>query len=156
MAQWHLYGHGGVATKSSLDRVRSSVQSAGNVERSSCGQVSYLTVSGDGARYFSGAPSQPLPPYYFKEIAYKHESEVRFVFAINPDNYDASAGGVTLELDPSVLVEEIIISPHMFRDEAKALQAYIVRRLTTLPKTKIRRSSLLFSFSRTCVTSSRS
>jgi hypothetical protein len=143
MSQWQIYGREGVAVRSSLESLRRAIKSA--LEKTSCGKVQYFAVGRPHGEYFSGRPRQALPPYYFKEIAYKHEEEVRFVVALNADNYDSSAGGVILELDPAKLIEEVIITPHMHRDEAKALTKFVQDKLPNLPEGKIRKSALLFS-----------
>lgn len=66
-------------------------------------------------------------PYYFKEIGYRYEHEVRFAFAVDMVLMIVDPG-VVVEIDPNVLIQDVRdvrISPHILSDEAKVLRRLI-------------------------------
>jgi hypothetical protein len=63
-------------------------------------------------------------PYYFKQDAYDYEQEVRFAIACEPVQL-AADGGILRKVDPSLLIDEVLISPHIHLDEAIAIKDVI-------------------------------
>jgi len=143
MAQWKIYGERGVAIKSSLSRIRSAMPANILPEHSSAGFVRYEAAARLAFMTNTEVRSWLTRPYYFKDRAYEHEREVRFVFAVNSDLTDLSGGGLTIQIDPVKLIDKIIISPDVFRSEGKSLKSMFERMVEKIGNIRIEISDLL-------------
>jgi hypothetical protein len=63
--------------------------------------------------------------------------------AVNPGLCDLSRGGILFELDPTKLIQEIIISPEIYGSEAVALKRTLKREFSILRGIEINISPLL-------------
>ena len=126
MAQWSIYGAGGIALESTPDMIRNAVSFTvrGNT---SMGTVQYFPSDKPNLEQDFIKPPLLTRPYYVKAEAYKHENEIRFSMEINPDqcNSDESGGIVLEKLDPKKLIRRIVISPSIFDTEADDLRDLI-------------------------------
>jgi hypothetical protein len=143
MAQWKIYGERGVAIKSSLSRIRGAMPADIVREYSSAGFVRYPTSAELAFKTDTEVKQWLTRPYYFKDKAYEHEREVRFVFAVNSDLADVSGGGLTIQIDPGKLIEKIIISPDVFRSEGKSLKSMFEKMVEQIGNIRIEISDLL-------------
>jgi hypothetical protein len=146
MAMWNNYGPHGIAIISSIERVRAALPLPDDA-LTSVGFVTYLDGpwGGDGPD-----PHDRLTdslwinrPYYFKHQAYEYEEEVRFVLAGHPDII-ATNGGILRNIDASMLIEEVLISPHLHRDEAIELRDVILKACPFLEAHQVTISSLFY------------
>ena len=143
MAQWKVYASYGIAIRSSLAQIRSALEPTHPLTASSAGLVQYeRAVSFNPNDNF--VDSRWLTrPYYFKEVAYEHEKEVRLVMAVNPGLCDLSQGGIRLNLDPAKLIREVIISPEIYGSEAVGLKNTLRKDFSILKDAGIKISPLL-------------
>jgi hypothetical protein len=139
-ALWRQYGNKGIAIVSSVNRIFESLTLPG---RASCSvsEVTYIpNPFGEDKRsvypsaYQKLISSTYLPrPYYFKEIGYRYEHEVRFVFANDALLLGLGAApGVLAQINLNRLIEsvdDVRISPHVLKDEAQVIQKLIERSL---------------------------
>jgi hypothetical protein len=139
-ALWRLYGNKGIAIVSS---VHSIFESLSLPARASCSvsEVTYIpNPFGENKRSIYPSAYQKLinptylpRPYYFKEIGYQYEHEVRFAFAVDALLLSLGAApGVLVQINLNRLIEsvdDVRISPHVLKDEAHAIQKLIERSL---------------------------
>jgi hypothetical protein len=137
MAMWNNYGPHGVAIVSKIKDVRRAL-SLPDDALSSVGKVVYLP-SGEGEpdrNQISPHKARFSRPYYFKQEAYKYEQEIRFVVACEPKS-TGFEGGVLLKVDPKILINELVISPHVVGDEAHSIRESLDS-LDLLPRDRIK------------------
>jgi hypothetical protein len=61
-------------------------------------------------------------PYYFKLDSYEYEREVRPVIAVDNNRMRKKrSAGVVVGVNPDALIEKVLISPHVNREEAECL-----------------------------------
>jgi hypothetical protein len=143
MAQWKVYGPYGIAIRSTPTRIRSAFEETAPPAKTSAGRVHYESSIPINLHEELVGPRRITRPFYFKEKAYEHEKEVRFVMAVNPGLCDLSRGGILFELDPTKLIQEIIISPEIYGSEAVALKRTLKREFSILRGIEINISPLL-------------
>ena len=80
-------------------------------------------------------------PYHFKQEACKYEHEIGFVAACEPIT-TGFQGGVLLQVNPKILIDELVISSHIVEDEAHSIRE-LLHSLDLLPRERIKVSSLL-------------
>jgi hypothetical protein len=139
-ALWRLYGNKDIAVVSSVSTIFDSLNLPARVS-GSVAPVFYVPnpmseekISAYPEAYQSLISPTYLPrPYYFKEIGYQYEHEVRFAFAVDGVLLGlASTPGVLVEINPKKLIKDIHdvrISPHVLKDEAQVIQKLIERSL---------------------------
>jgi hypothetical protein len=118
MAMWDRYAKEGIAIKTTLGQATSSLC----LGAPDLGEILVVEIN-----YRELPPCSPLRndyamrPFALKSPSYEHEKEVRLVFRVNAA---VGAPGVKVRLDPKRLLDgqEVIISPYLERDEAKAVQ----------------------------------
>jgi hypothetical protein len=137
---WNNYGAYGIAVVSSVEKVRAAL-SLPDDALTSLAKVNY--VASDGRGNLLTHPLWINRPYYFKQEAYQYEDEVRFVIACEPFQL-AARGGIVRVLNASLLVDEVLISPHIHLDEAIALKRLILRAWNFIPDDRIKISDLLY------------
>ena len=142
MGMWNNYGPHGVAIVCKVKNVRDALSLPDDV-LSSVGRVVYLPSNEDEPDRNQISPHKAMfdRPYYFKQEAYKYESEIRFVVACEPITI-GFRGGILLRVDPKILIDELVISPHIVQDEAYSIRE-LVYSLDILPRERIKVSSLL-------------
>jgi hypothetical protein len=142
MGMWNSYGSYGIAIVSSVDRVRVAFGLPKDA-LSSVGKVTYLPSE---IRPQTIDPQIDLlwrdRPYYFKQEAYEYEHEIRFVVACDPKT-TGWKGGIIRHVNPEQLIEEVLISPHIYEEEANAIRYLVGQACSHLPLGKIKVSSLL-------------
>ncbi len=114
MALWNVYAHQGVAVRSDCASIRAALRL----------QEPYSAVVGK-VRYINREESNPafqkeellLRPYFFKQKCYEHEKEVRFVFAVKE-----TKKAIRVAIDPKILIKQVLVSPWMISDEARAIR----------------------------------
>jgi hypothetical protein len=143
MAQWKVYGPSGVAIRSAPRLIRSAFEETTPPDKTSAGRVHYEGSIPMSLPETLVDPEWIMRPYYFKEKAYEHEKEVRFVMAVNPGLCDLSRGGTVFDLDPAKLIQEIIISPEIYGSEAIALKKTLRKEFSILKSIDINISPLL-------------
>jgi hypothetical protein len=143
MAQWKVYASYGVAIQSSLARIRSALEQTLPSTKTSAGLVHYEEALRFNANDDFVDPRWLVRPYYFKEMAYKYEEEVRLAMAVNPGLCDLSPGGIRLNIDPAKLIAEVIISPEIYGSEAVALKSTLTKEFSFLKDADINISLLL-------------
>jgi hypothetical protein len=122
MGLWNVYGSHGVAIVSSPDRIRNAVQLPDGVH-SSAGNVNYLPLNSPNPPAILREPIWLHRPYYFKLNSYEYEREVRFVIAVDHDRMrKRRTAGVVLDIKPEILLDKVVISPHLNQDEAECLE----------------------------------
>ena len=142
MAMWNNFGLHGIAIVSTIAGVRAAL-SLPDDALTSVARVNY--VRGEGIQ-MDPQLIHPLwinRPYYFKQKAYDYEEEVRLVFACEPV-YLALKGGIVRNVNPSLLIDEVLISPHIHFDEAKAIKDVILAVCPFLGSHHVTISPLLF------------
>lgn len=118
MAQWVIYGReAGVAIRSDVESVLRAFGSANVV----FGEVQYVHP---GRLPEEASPDLAWHPYFLKHGSYQHENEVRFVLAEDPE---WSEKGRTIKISPGNLIQEIVISPLIQREEATATLYAVVQ-----------------------------
>jgi hypothetical protein len=143
MGMWNNYGAHGIAIVSSIAKVRAAL-SLPDDARTSVAKVNY--VSGDRVQRYSQMldPLWINRPYYFKQDAYDYEQEVRFAIACEPVQL-ATDGGIVRKVNASLLIDEVLISPHIHLDEAIAIKDIILKICPFLGDDQIKISSLLYA-----------
>ena len=143
MGMWNNYGPHGIAIVSSVAGVRAALLLPDDA-RTSVAKVNY--VPGEGLQRH-GRLIDPLwinRPYYFKQDAYDYEQEVRFVIASEPVQL-VTDGGIVRRVNASLLIGEVLISPHIHLEEAIAIKDVIRRVCPFLGEHQIKISSLLYA-----------
>jgi hypothetical protein len=140
-AMWSVFGHQGVAVMT--DRVRLGkalppnkefrIENMRYVDRRPCADQHIRNLLLDN-------PDLILHPYFLKAIEYRHEQEVRVV-AHCPTG---ARGLMVTQIDPRLLIREVVISPLLPPDEAEAVEK-IVRLRPDAGEFPIRRSNLATS-----------
>ena len=143
MGMWNNYGSHGIAIVSSIANVRAALPLPDDA-RTSVARVNYLLGEGIRMHKLLVDPLWINRPYYFKQDAYTYEQEVRFVLASEPVHLVAE-GGIVRNVDPSLLIDEVVISPHIHWEEAVAIRETIRKVCPFLGEDQIRISSLLYS-----------
>jgi hypothetical protein len=143
MAMWNNYGSHGIAIVSSITKIREAL-SLPNDALTSVSEVNY--VSGDRTQIDQWLikPRWIYRPYYFKQEAYQYEKEVRFVLASSDPVYLSWKGGVVRDVSPSLLLDEVVISPHIRFEEAKEMKGVILEICPFLKSHQVKISPLLF------------
>lgn len=142
MSMWNNYGLQGVAIVSTVARVRAAL-SLPNDALTSVAKVNYVDSEDI---HMDPRLIEPLwinRPYYFKQKAYEYEKEVRFVLAAEPV-YLGLRGGIVRKVEPSLLLDEVLISPHIPFEEAKAIEHTIRAVCPFLGRQQVTISPLLF------------
>jgi hypothetical protein len=140
MGMWNNYGPHGVAIVSKVKNVRDAL-SLPDDALSSVGKVVYLPLDEPYRNQISPHRAMFDRPYYFKQEAYKYEHEIGFVAACEPIT-TGFQGGVLLQVDPKILIDELVISPHIVEDEAYSIRE-LLHSLDLLPRERIKVSLLL-------------
>jgi hypothetical protein len=143
MAQWKVYGSYGVAIRSCPKKIRAALQNIPSSVETSAGFVHYVRALPMTVNSVLVDPHWIKRPYYFKERAYRHEEEVRFVMAVNPVLCDLRPGGIILELDPTELIQQVIISPEIYGSEAVSLKQMLELQFPALKQVEVIISPLL-------------
>jgi hypothetical protein len=117
MALWHLYAREGVAIGTTPKRLIKYLDRHKAVKSAAIGRINYCSRS----ETLRGSNATFLRPYMIKQPCYAFENEVRVIFPTSKRHL----GGLTVEIEPSKVVEEIAISPHMPESEAVALRQLV-------------------------------
>jgi hypothetical protein len=133
-------GAHGIAIVSSIANVRAAL-SLPDDALTSVAKVNY--VASDGKDTLLTDSRWINRPYYFKQGAYNYEEEVRFVLACEPVRLEAR-GGIVRKVNASLLVNEVLISPHIYLDEALAIKKIILKAWDFLGDHQIKISDLLY------------
>jgi hypothetical protein len=126
-AMWHLYGDKGVAIKSTIGHLKGALANSGCARRLMApiryGGPSAADVSEADANFDPQSkatwPFWLMRPYLFKNQSYRYEQEIRFVFGIHREF--ARASGVLIELDGKTLIQDVLFSDSIQKDEAQII-----------------------------------
>jgi len=134
---WSVYGHKGIAVRSSVDALRLSLPQNRSfqitrmryVDRRPCSEKAFDTEGRD--RHLV------LRPHLLKAIEYQHEREIRII-----TECPAKCDGVLVDgLNWRSLIQKITISPLLPAQEAKAIETmlrkYFRRRRITIERSKL-------------------
>lgn len=114
-AMWRLYcDRVGVAVTTTVERLRDSIQC--KVPKMFKDDF-YLTLA--SVEYNDAPVTARTPSWLLKRSAYSHESEIRLFV----DTPDAHGPGFVLETDPSILIENLTVSPYAMGWQAEAIKA---------------------------------
>ncbi|HYJ07150.1 MAG TPA: hypothetical protein VEX43_18620 [Chthoniobacterales bacterium] len=114
MALWHLYAREGVAISTTPKRLFDCLASNERVKTAGVGRVHYCSRS----EKLPGSEFTELRPYMIKQACYSFEQAVRVIFPTAKRHL----GGLTLEIEPTQLLEGVAISPYVPESEAVALR----------------------------------
>jgi len=118
---WSVYGHTGVAVRTNLNALKSSLPSNRSFQ---VARMRYVDRRPSTENAFDAKGKDRnliLRPHLLKAIEYKHENEIR-VIAECP----AKCGGVLVEqMGWQSLIEKIIVSPLLPAQEAEAIKAML-------------------------------
>jgi hypothetical protein len=114
MALWHIYAREGVAISTTPKRLYHCLGANKRVKYAGIGRVHYCSRS----ESFDGSDATLLRPYLIKQVCYSFENEVRVIFPTSKQHL----GGLTLEVEPTDLLEAVAISPYVPESEAVALR----------------------------------
>lgn len=135
---WSVYGHKGVAVRTSLNALKSALPSTRSFQ---VAPMRYVDRRSSSENRFDAEGNDShfiLRPHLLKAIEYKHENEVRVV-AMCP----AKCGGVLVEdINWRSLIEGIIISPLLPAQEAAAVKATL-KKFPWQKSVSIKHSNLL-------------
>lgn len=120
MGLWNSYGARGVAVVSSLERIRKAFPAMGHITKTSVGWVKYVNRLLPDFGHSAKEPDWIYRPYYFKQKCYDYEQEIRFVIGLYAGN-TLELGGDLFQVDPTQLIERVILSPQFRITEAMAL-----------------------------------
>ena len=116
-AMWSVYGHKGVAVRTSLNALKSALPSTRSFQ---VARMRYVDRRGCSLDAFDAEGKDRhliLRPHLLKTIEYNHENEIRVV-----TECPAKCGGVLVEqIDWKAMIEEIRVSPLLPAQEAKAI-----------------------------------
>lgn len=131
-SMWHVYGHQGVAVRTTLDHLRKALPEAKVFNFEPMTYVDRRIHSERSiSKLYQTDPDRLLKPHFLKAIEYQCESELRAVTSC-PEG----ALGLLIEgIDPGKLILEIIVSRHVPYVEVESIQKLV-------PETNVRRSSL--------------
>ena len=102
-------------------RIKSSIHNV----IASIGIDTYNIVCGNIA--YNGYYAKPFEECLFsKEPAYTDEQEVRFYFIPKVFSTDKSTAGIQIPVSPSVMIDEITLSPYMQRSATKKIADFIM------------------------------
>jgi len=133
---WSFYARDGMAIKTTLGRIQTAIGET-ELEELLVARMEY-PIQGRLHPLFRD-PDFARRPFLFKSASYDHEAEVRLVFRVNPA---AVESGIKINVDAKRLLDggEIIISPFMLADEARAVKE-VARSLMPEVSVGIRHSS---------------
>lgn len=135
---WSVYGNRGVALRTSL---KSLISSLPQNRLFQLGQIRYVDRRSSSENAFHPRTNDCrliTRPHLLKAIEYEHENEVRVI-----TECPAKCGGVLVDdIDWQSLVEEIIISPLLPTQEAAAIKA-LLKNYQWKEEVNIKRSDLL-------------
>ncbi|MGA2862952.1 MAG: DUF2971 domain-containing protein [Verrucomicrobiota bacterium] len=138
---WSVYGSGGIAVGTRLSKLISALPQ--NVQFQ-IAPITYANRSTPSAlSYFNPEDVRNKElihrPHLMKGLEYQHENEVRVTTMCLP----TKPGRLIKDIKPVALIEDVVISPLLPFEEAKAVEAQIQKYRWPDPKPSIRRSSLL-------------
>ena len=140
MGMWNSYGAHGIAVVSSIEKVRAAL-SLPDDARTSVAKVNYVGTNGNNSLLRD--PLWINRPYYFKQDAYNYEEEVRFVIACEPVQLEAK-GAIVRKVNASLLIGEVLISPHIHLEEAIAVKNVILKGWNFIGDHQVKISDLLY------------
>lgn len=136
---WSIYGHKGIAVRTTVGRLLDSLHSSHTFQLA---RIRYAGRDPNAAdRFNPEARDDDLRihrPYLVKGAEYECEKEVRVVTACDGEEKGMLVRGINV----GSLIEEVVISPLLPREEAEAIMTLIVNHPWNFT-TVIRRSSLL-------------
>ena len=117
MALWHVYAKDGVAIKTTPALMKSAFDPY-FVDRGIIAPVHYIDHS-----HPETLEHHFMRPYLLKQRCYQHESEVRLILPINPDDPDIPR---LFPVDAGKLISEVWISPHIHQSEAAEVRRSLI------------------------------
>jgi hypothetical protein len=136
---WSIYGHQGVAVRTSLERLVCSLPKEGTFQIARILYASRDPASPHGVDPESIEGDKRIHrPHLVKGMEYLHEHEIRVVTPCERERRGTLVRGI----DWHQLIDEIIISPLLPLHEAKAIEA-LIRKYHWPDGMNIRRSSIL-------------
>lgn len=135
-SMWSIYGHQGIAVKTTETLLRKALPTDIQVRIE---EISYLDRRRLDQSYLEEIrnPDCLLMPYFAKAMEYETEREVRVV-AFCPEGAN---GRMITNINPEVLIQEVVISPLLPLAESEAIEHFVAERLKTTPGIS-RRSNL--------------
>ena len=140
-AMWSLYANAGIAIRTSVGDLMDALPPSIDFQ---IAPIAYVNRSASSSlRYFNpeADTNQELiaRPHLIKGIEYEHEHEVRITTTCAPDEKGHLVKGIAV----ANLVKEVVISPLLPFDEAKAVELVIRNHPWEKAAPSIRRSSIL-------------
>jgi hypothetical protein len=144
LALWNSYASSEIAIRTTFDNVRNAVEASKDLKNQEEGiafRVKYRK-QGYAINQLFNQPStdQPFRPYAFKNRSYDYEQEIRIILCVNGH---ADAAGISVEIDPRLLLEggKVVISPHIPEAEGDELVELIRGMLKEVPRLEVCLSS---------------
>jgi hypothetical protein len=130
-ALWRLYGDKGVAIVSTVGKIAAALKLPDDC-KGSVSPVRYVnrtTPSDPSIEAFDAETVMKdstflRRPYFFKELGYRYENEVRFVFATK-ESVISFQHGALIDIDPAALIVDVLISPHIPESERTVVKNLI-------------------------------
>jgi hypothetical protein len=136
MALWQLFAKHGVTIGTTPKKLIACINSSWSAMHAIVGQIQYV----DCDKAIDRGPEFLLRPYFFKKECFEHEKEVRVIFPKPTGTLDR---GLLLNLKPAPipegknsrhllvekLIEQIVISPLLHKNEAETVRDIIVERI---------------------------
>jgi hypothetical protein len=124
---WKTYGDRGVAVVSTVNRIRKALSAVG--AEGIVAPVRYVPPYDTVPRAdYEAVNSHFHLPYLFKDSGFRPEQEIRFIVKVNPETFPYRPG-ITLEVNPALIVDKFEVSPHVFSVEAFAVKTFIAEKL---------------------------
>jgi len=122
VAMWKLYtsGKDGIAMQTTVGRLKQALSNDSNSTMLGC--VNYIDYA--TSPMTSESPYDLMRPLFQKRTSYAHESEVRAVIPICEDSRNPPRG-IEVEIDLSVLIERLVLSPQYPKWAVKSLENVI-------------------------------
>jgi hypothetical protein len=121
IAMWNIYAHQGIAIRSSVAHMEKSLGFDDNWSVH-VGALAYKQPEWKSLDYLRDNKKLLLNPFMFKSIDYNHEREVRIFLKINPQNPPCLDTGIRVPIDPIQLIDKVVVSPFINRDEQSILK----------------------------------
>ncbi len=139
-AMWSVYANAGIGVKTNVAALKQALP--GNLQFS-FSRIKYVGRQGQSTSYFNpeSLENQDLihRPHLVKGIEFAHEQEVRVTTKCQP----FEKGTLVRGINSSTLVKEVVISPVLPYEEAKAIESVIGYHQWLAGRPVIRRSSIL-------------
>lgn len=104
---WDVYAPKGVAIKSTVQSLKSSVNDKRNIY---IAPVKYIDYNKESS-HDDGDKLNGLRPYFTKRNYFEQEKEIRLLYFFNCGNKELTPDSFQFDCDPSKLINEVYVSP---------------------------------------------